>query len=371
MSREQIERVLFEKKGDIIEEKILNIGIDTGFGYKVSYWDNGKLIIPSLCKEISKREALEQSKRIKEENIKNGKQLIVRYKYLEEGLYNSVILNEKYFYVGDITLEKDTKAKRVLTTKRVGNLKHLIQILSLIGIATDEEDINVNLSVGLPVKMNGEAQALKKWLAGKFEISFLCEGKEIIRKINIEHVEVLPQALAPVFSLEEYIGKKIVSVDLGHYTNDMCFWTGRSKREYLDYCEDGFHIYYNEMRKMLLNDTNIIEVTTTISEKDIQEALENGVVNLINGENDVEYHREKILKDYSIRLVEEIVTMYETIFDDIDFILISGGVIENNSFINTFMKEIEKYRMKILMPDEPQLAVAKGLYNLVCKKYNN
>lgn len=224
--------------------------------------------------------------------------------------------------------------------------------------------------MGIPIKMKGEAKALKKWLAGKFEISFLCGGKEIIRKINIEHVEVLPQALAPVFSLEEYIGKKIVSVDLGHYTNDMCFWTGRSKREYLDYCEDGFHIYYNEMRKMLLNDTNIIELTTTIREKDIQEALENGVVNLINGENDVEYHREKILKDYSVRVVEDIVTMYETIFDDIDFILISGGVIENNSFINMFMKEIEKYRMKILMPEEPQLAVAKGLYNFVCKKFN-
>lgn len=364
MSREQIERVLFEKKEDIIEENTLNIGIDIGFAYLASFWKDGKLTTPSLCKEISKKEALEQSKVIEEKNIKNGRQLIVKYKDFDNK-------DEKYFYVGDITLEKDEKARRVLTTKILGNLKYLVKILSLLGVTTDEEDINVNLSMGIPIKMKGEVQALKKWLAGKFEISFLYGGKEIIRKINIDTVSVLPQALAPVFSLDDFIGKQIVSVDLGHYTNDMCFWTGGSKRDDLDYCEDGFHTYYNEMRNMLLNDTNIIELTTTIREKDIQEALENGVVNLINGENDVEYHREKILKDYSIRVVEDIVTMYETIFDDIDFILISGGVIENNSFINMFMKEIEKYRMKILMPEEPKYAVAKGLYNLVCKKYNN
>ena len=362
--KEAKQRFLIEKKEHIIEEKTLNIGIDIGFAYLASFWNGGKLTIPSLCKEISKKEALETSKVIAEKNIKNGRQLVVKFRDVDKK-------EEKYFYVGDIALEKDDKVRRVLTTKTLDNLKYLVKVLSLLGITTDEEDINFNLSIGIPVKMKGKAQELKEWLTGRFEISFLCRGKEIIRKINIENVEVLSQALAPVYSLEEYRGKQIVSVDLGHYTNDMCFWTGGSKRDDLDYCGDGFHQCYNEMRNMLLNDKNIIELTTTIREKDIQEALENGVVNLINGKNDVEYNREKILKDYSIMVVEDIVTMYETIFDDIDFILISGGLIENNSFINMFMKEIEKYRMKILMPEEPKYAVAKGLYNLVCKKYNN
>ncbi|MGG5462581.1 hypothetical protein [Clostridium sp. B9] len=363
------EKLKESKKKFGIESDILKIGIDTGFGYGVSYWgEENKLTVPSVIKEITKKEALEQSKEIREENIRNGKELIIKYTE-KTGEEDKIIEIERYFYVGDITLEKDSKAKRVLTTKRVGNIKHLVQILSLIGVATDEEEIEVNLSMGLPVKMKGEANALKKWLIGEYKIAFLNRGKDIERKITIDKVVVLPQALAPVFSLEEkdYIGKMIVSADLGHYTNDMCLWTGKGTDKEYDYCGDGFYECYNEMRKILLNDTNIMEVTTTIREKDIQEALENGRVNLINGKNEVEFHREKVLKDYAIRVVEDIITMYETIFDDMDFLLLSGGIIENKDCVKMIIEEIEKYKIRILMPEEPQYAVAKGLYNYLVR----
>lgn len=366
MDREQIEGVLLGKKNSIKEEKTLNIGIDTGFGNGVASWEDGKLLIPSYIREIRKREALENSKMIKEENIKNGKELIVRYiERAEEGNLN---VKEKYFYVGNINFKKDRNARRLLTTKRVGNLKYLIQILTLIGVATDEEEINVNLSMGLPVKMKGEADALKKWLIGKYEIAFLCGGEEVVRKIKIEKVLVLPQALAPVFSLgDKYIGKRIVSVDLGHYTNDMCFWTGRTTDINKDYCGNGFYLCYKEMETLLLEDSNITELTTSLHETYIQEALEKGKFTLYNFENDVKEYQEEILESYAIDVVETIATNYETVFDFMDFLLLSGGIIENKEFVNMIIEEIEKYKIKIIIPEEPQYAVAKGLYKFLKK----
>ncbi|EJT5937324.1 ParM/StbA family protein [Clostridium perfringens] len=360
--------------------KTINVGIDSGFGYGIGVFENGEACVPSYITEISENKAREEAMNITLDDIKGTDKensLIVKFSEVEksEDGKETIVKKEKYFFVGDVAVKVNPNTTRALTTRRINNPKHLVQVMSLIGLATgdfdkSETEINVNLGMGLPIKLKNEGDNLRKWLKGSYILSFLYNEGELIRKINIDTVSVLPQALAPVFSLDDFVGKKIVSVDLGHYTNDMCFWTGGSKRDDLDYCGDGFHQCYNEMENLLLKNSNVTELTTTIKEKNVQEALETGVVTL-RGKNKIEVAelQKEILEEYSMRVVEDIVSKYEMIFDDIEFLLLSGGVINNENFVTMMRERAEEYKVPVATPEKPQYAVAKGLYNLVCNKY--
>lgn len=353
------------KKTQVKEVSNMNIGIDSGFGYGIAVTDDKKIIIPSFITEVSEREAKAEAEDIKESEVENTTALVVKLSPLEEKGEN------KFFFVGDLVTQVKPDVKRELTTLRINNEKHLVQILTLIGLSSDEDKITVNLGMGLPNKLKYEATNLKKWLSGTYKISFLYKDMEVEKTINIDTITVLSQSVACIFSLpeEEYVGEKIISEDMGHYTKDSCLWTGRHADDDFDACGNGFFKCYKKMQTKLLKSSNIREITTTIKEKNVQEALETGSVTLRNGTNDVREMQREVLEDYAKEVVQDVVTEFESIFDDIKFLLLSGGVVNNKEFVEMVKTNASDYGIEIKVPDEPQLAVAKGLYNFVCKKF--
>ena len=338
----------------------INVGIDTGYGYGLMASSTKKEVkIPSYTLEIEKNTALERASKISMKDIKTGERLIVKINGKKDREGN--IPAPRYYALGDICPIINPKVKRYVTDNRANDDKHLAQVLALAGLSVDIATVDINLELGLPTKLKKEHKELVENLTNKFTMSYLYEDGELDREIKFKTVEVIGQAVAPIMSLpENEIGDTILSIDLGHNTNDGCLWIGGGVNGDFTLESDGFRKHYLTMSdklKMKFPDESV-----TYSEERLQRAIELGVVKFRGGKTEkVEDLQKEVFIKYAVEVLEDIETTYSSMFDAIDKIILSGGIFDNDIFYEIFETKSKKFKINIARGTKAQNNVVNGL----------
>lgn len=345
-----------------------NVGVDTGFGFGLMKCADKEIKLASYIHKIREEEAKTISSTIRAEEVLSGKKVVVKiYGEVKE---NGETEAPAYFAVGDFVTKIKPEATRYVTLKRVGDKKHLAQLLTLIGLAFETQECKVNLGMGLPTVLRHQTEDTKKWLKNKFKISFLYNGGELLRDIVVENVEVIGQAVAPILTLDDdLLPKNILSIDLGHNTNDFCLWQDGIMPENYRQASQGFRKYYTVMEEKLLKEYK--DKAQRFSETRLQTAIETGKVTFRNEVSNVENLQKEIFEDYAEELRESITSNYEDVLDIVDVILLSGGVIENDKFYLILEEALKDLNIKLTRPAMAQWNVVKGIYNRVAYKYKD
>lgn len=347
---------------------IKNVGIDTGYGYGLMVSSNKKIKVASFIEEVKESQALALSSNVSLNDVLTGKKLVIKY---AKPLYSiSSISETKYYVVGEYCENVIANCSRFVTDNRIGDDKHLIQLLALMGLAVDSQVADINLGMGYPTKLKFEKQELIKWLTDKFEFSYLYDKGEVKRSLNIENVIACGQSSAPIFTLEpEEIRSNILSLDFGHNTNDYLYWKAGNFQSKYEVDKRGFRHHYSEMSDLLLQ--KFYKVTKNFKEATVQKALETGTIKLRDGEHNVETLQEEVLETYVDEIIKDIITHYEEVLDEVDIVLLSGGIVENDKFYNLFLKKSEKLMLpRVERPENAQWNIVNGLYEIVNSQFD-
>ncbi len=346
----------------------INVAVDTGFGYGLMVCPNKKVKVSSFIEEIKEEQALGYASNISYDDVINGKKIVVKYVNKD----NEGRILYKYFIVGEYCESVYTDNSRFVTDNRVGDEKHLIQLLSLLGLAFEKtSDININLGMGFPTKLRYEEEEMIEWLTNRFEFSYLYSEGELARNINIENVLTCGQATAPIFILpEEDFVKNILSMDFGHNTNDYLYSQGGNTQTRYEINKRGFRHRYNDMADLLLR--RFYKTTKNFKESIIQNALETGTIKLKDGVHNVEDLQLEVLSNYAEEIRKDLITYYQEILDDVEKIILSGGIIENDKFYKLLIEKTKDVIGETIVIDrreDAQWNVVNGLYELLLDEF--
>ncbi len=346
----------------------INVAVDTGFGYGLMVCPNKKVKVSSFIEEIKEEQAFGYASNISYDDVINGKKLVIKYiKKDDEGR-----IVYKYFILGEYCESVYTDNSRFVTDNRVGDEKHLIQLLSLLGLAVEKtSDVNVNLGMGFPTKLRHEEELIINWLTDRFEFSYLYSEGELARNINIENVLTCGQSMAPIFILpEDDFEKNVLSMDFGHNTNDYLYSQAGNKQNRYMINKRGFRHRYNDMEDLLLR--RFYKITKNFKESTVQLALETGTIKLKDGVHNVEDLQIEVLSNYADEIKKDLITYYQEILDDVEIIMLSGGIIENDKFYKLLIektKDILGESIVIDRREDAQWNVVNGLYEILLDEF--
>lgn len=342
---------------------IKNVGVDTGYGYGLMVCANKRVKVASFIEEIKEEQAKSLASNVTLEDVKNGKKLVIKY------TRPLITMKEtKYYVVGEYAENTISNASRFVTDNRVGDEKHLIQLLSLIGLAVSTQNADINLGMGYPTKLKYEKDDMEKWLTDRFEIAYLYNKGQLKRNLNIQNVIAIGQSSAPIFTLEDnQLEGNVLSLDFGHNTNDYLYWKAGNFQSKYERDARGFRHHYSDMADLLLR--RFHRVTKNFKEATVQKALETGRIKLRDGEHNVEDFQLEILNTYADEIIKEITTIYQEILDEVDIVLLSGGIVENDKFYEIFKEKSKSLMLPLVRPDDAQWNVVNGLYVIISSQF--
>ena len=334
----------------------INIGVDAGYGYIMSSAEIGEVKFSSYIKKVTEQQALE----IKSEITKAGdvNKILVKY-------------NDAYYALGRLCEDMFPNETRMITNDRVGNVYHLVQILTSIALTLkNSNSINANLMVGVPNRLAFSKKQMKQWLENKkYEIS-LIGTRSINKTISIDLCHCLLQPVFPVFSAFDEVEisqKSIMSLDIGHSSTDaivMKNFAYSQEREDIVAIQ-GMNRVYNWIEGELINRFHKNHMLTSVPESKIQSLVENGVFYLNGKKVDVSDILSSAMDDYANFLFMEVNRKYLVTLPVIDVILVSGGVASNEDFMRTFAKLFKNMEIDVMTEAEPQWSVCRGMKNVM------
>jgi len=207
--------------------EFLEIGLDLGFSNVKAIANNGrKFVFPSIISETG-TELFENMSVIGKSKKKFNAKNAVKNLKVEFG-------DEKY-YIGQNAINQGRNVDNLLTNQRIGKESELILGLTAIGLLSTNDEIRVDLMLGLPLTELDLADKLKKLFKGthKIDIYDNKRGSSISKKIIINSVKVIQQSVAAlyseVFHLNGAVNKQRINelrdlvaiVDIGYRTTDL------------------------------------------------------------------------------------------------------------------------------------------------------
>lgn len=331
---------------------LINIASDSGFGYGMSKSPIREVKIGNFIKEIPSYEVDEIVKNVNELNDRN---ILLKY-------------NNTYYAVGQLAKKIDPKIERPLSSSRIGDDDHLVELLALIGRSCDNTSYDVNLMVALPEVIIDKAEEFEKWMTRKFEFSFITKDNECKKSIRIVKTYCTSQGLAPIFNLTSSEKENsILSIDHGHNTFNVRYWNhGQTPRNYSLY-GDGTKTVYEELEKRLIERFKDEYNLRKVRETDLELAIETGVFKISGKRKDITDLLDIAFESKSKDLFKKIDKKYSDILPSVDLILANGGIMENENFLKRLSDKFKGYNLMFATMDESQWAVTRGMYKYLCE----
>lgn len=335
---------------------LINIGNDIGYGYVLGSSALGESKISSFIKKIDESEAL----RIKENIATSNENNIL------------VKVNNGYYVLGKLCEKRYGKEKRRPLGNRVNDEYYLVQLLTSISLTTStSNNIDINLMLGIPNKMEHLKKPMQEWLSNKkYTITFLSRDKNTVKTINVRKCYCSIQPLFPILNTihPDDLKKKIISIDIGHGTIDMIRWEDYDISEEFGEMVSSTGVskaYQILERKLIDRFRNENKPIFEIPEKELQLAIETGYFALSGGRLDIQKQLEETFSEFANYVFEEVERAYMDILMFTDIILISGGVASNDFFMSQLATKFKGYEIVVLTDNEPQWAIVRGQKKLL------
>ena len=328
---------------------IMNMAIDSGYGYLMGKSCYDEVKIPSYIVKIPEVEVKDIKAKIEKVDKDN---ILVRYK-------------DKYYIIGKLATKVYPDAKRSLSNQRINNDEHLIGILTLATfLYQNNNSIEINLGVGLPEKLIERADDYEAWLKNKFEFSFITNSKEIKKTVSIKETICMNQGLAPIYLLDENdLSKKIISIDIGHNTFHAVYWNDGQAPTGLRVDGKGMKTCYDEMKTTLRkNMDNLIDVY----QYEIERIIETGIFVRNKKNINISDYLDKVFENKAEEIYSEIEGKYGEIMRTVDIIMANGGAMQNEKFIEKLGEKFtDFYDVEFSTFNESQWSVSRGIYKYI------
>ena len=289
------------------------VGIDVGFGFTKAYNGKNSVIFKSIIGDATD---------------------IQFHSVLADESPTSnlhITLDDKSYYLGSYAELQSNIREFTLDQEKL--LENYFKILAVTaaGLCTDSV-APIQIVTGLPVGyMKRDTKRLKELILGVHPITFHHpDGKDIIRKIHIDQVHVIPQPIGSIFNLifdeqgriidKMLAAQKIGVVDIGFKTTDFSIF------DHLQYIERG----------STTMDTGISKCFSAIAGKLRQESninielfrmfkfIESGMIKIRGKEYNINNLKKRVYTHATAAIVSDLNRLWENDWD-IDSIILSGG----------------------------------------------
>ena len=338
--------------------KNINASIDVGFGFVLGKSNTKEIKTSSYITKLDK------------DFVK------IATEYIEELSEDKIIVEyENEFYaLGDIVLQMDSSATRYLSNNRFEDISHTVQMISALGLLSEENNFQCNLALGLPNRLRHMKSKLSNNTKGNYKIKYITKNSTIEKNIIIQNVITTEQPLSAIFTLNpNSIGDfTILSIDCGQFTCDGYVLShlipSSNPKDYL--CCDGVFRVYNDIEKLILDKYRDEYSMYQVDENIIKDVLELGILKFRNQQLDVNDSITKVaLRNYAQYILHQIENVYNRILPTLDVIIISGGISINHYFINYLSELLKPYKVNFRIPQSSDRAVVNGLFNIVNRQY--
>lgn len=338
----------------------INTAVDSGYGYALGKSSAKTAKISNYILKLSEEQVNQVASGIKE--VKEDG-LIIKYQ-------------EQYFAFGDLAFKLDKNVKRQPTALRINNLNHTVEILGTLGLLHKSGEFETNLQLGVPNKLRFYKDKFKESMLGKeFNFSYITKNGEHQKKVKLANVDVIEQAVAPIYNFPEEIIKKysIISLDIGHGTGDGCLMNeGVLSTKSTDWLSiDGVKWCHEQMKTKLLTEYRDKYNMSDIEDIKVQVAIENNVFRIKGEDIDVTEINEKIFNDYTDYIVSELDSAYGDFLSRVDYIIGSGAIMDNEIFISLLTEKLAPYGVEFKKFGNPQEAITNGMFNLVSRNHED
>lgn len=333
----------------------INMGFDHGYGYLNFRSSILKDKLSSYIVEIDEEQASQLRENISEINKDN---LVVKYK-------------DKYYVIGGKVERSFSGVKRRIEKDRIGSDFSMAQLLSCVGLVCKNDNmVQVNLCTGVPNKLRSVKNKFAESLKGSYKISFLLNNREITKTIDIiESFSILQPVgvlYSDQFTQEDRENLNILLVDIGHGTTDLIVSIqDEVRQDNITYVE-GINYCFKRLKDDLIKDFMNKYHIYDLSEKEVQFAIEKNMLKTKkDGIIDISDYTRKVYKKYIEMLFTEINNNYLEVMNDLDMVMISGGVANNDVFLSELENKFNEFDLLISVADNPQEAVCEGYYNII------
>jgi hypothetical protein len=331
----------------------INSSVDSGFGYSLGKSSLKEVTISNFIKKISEKDAKILSQKI---DSPSPDKLIIEY-------------DNQYYVMGKLATKADPSLKRYSTNNRIGDIYHLIEILATLGLLCDtSKSFDTNLIVGLPNKLRDDKNDMADWLKKEWKFSYLTKNNKIDKIANVIQVAVIEQPIGAIYNLsqEEIDDVNIISCDIGHATADCCLMTNGvlsiNNKDWI--AIDGVKRCYIDLKDRLIDKFQKKYDIYDITESDLQVAIETGMFKLKKNNIDISEILNNILNDYAEYIVREIEDRYADYLSKADYVIGSGGIMNNRYFVQTLSDKLSKSKITFAMFDNPQKSIVNGMFNI-------
>ncbi|OGQ93811.1 MAG: hypothetical protein A3J85_01865 [Desulfobacula sp. RIFOXYA12_FULL_46_16] len=289
------------------------VGIDVGFGFTKAYNGKNSVIFKSIIGDATD---------------------IQFHSVLGEDSSTSnlhITLDDKPYFLGSYAELQSSIREFTLDQEKL--LENFFKILAVTaaGLCTDTA-APIQIVTGLPVGyLKRDSKRLKEIITGVHLITFHHpDGKDVIKKIHIDKIQVIPQPIGSIFNLifdeqgriidKALAGQKLGVVDIGFKTTDFSIF------DHLQYIERGSSTM----------DTGISKCFSVIAGKLRQESninvelfrmfkfIESGMIKIKGKEYNISNLKKRVYTHAAAAIVSDLNRLWENDWD-IDSIILSGG----------------------------------------------
>lgn len=289
------------------------VGIDVGFGFTKAYNGKNSVIFKSIIGEATD---------------------IQFHSVLGDDSSTSnlhISLDDKSYFLGSYAELQSNIREFTLDQEKL--LENFFKILAVTaaGLCTDTP-APIQIVTGLPVGyLKRDSKRLKEIITGVHLLTFHHpDGKDVIKKIHIDKIHVIPQPIGSIFNLifdeqgriidKALAGQKLGVVDIGFKTTDFSIF------DHLRYIERGSSTM----------DTGISKCFSVIAGKLRQESninvelfrmfkfIEAGMIKIKGKEYNISNLKKRVYTHAAAAIVSDLNRLWENDWD-IDSIILSGG----------------------------------------------
>ena len=289
------------------------VGIDVGFGFTKAYNGKNSVIFKSIIGDATD---------IQFHSVMGDESSTANL---------HITLDDKSYYLGSYAELQSNIREFTLDQEKL--LENYFKILAVTaaGLCTDTT-APIQIVTGLPVGyLKRDSKRLKELITGVHYITFHHPGgKDVIKKVHIDKIQVIPQPIGSIFNLifdeqgriidKQLAGQKIGVVDIGFKTTDFSIFD---------------HLLYIERGSSTM-DTGISKCFSVIAGKLRQESninielfrmykfIESGMIKIKGKEYNISNLKKRVYTHAAAAIVSDLNRLWENDWD-IDSIILSGG----------------------------------------------